>query len=441
MHTAFVGARPFNATTLPPFKLNNYGGNFGGSIIKNKLFFFVNNEGLQQVLDQPLNGFVPSEVYRNAVLAKSPALAPIISAYPLGLASGANRNVDLWYGSGVQMQNEDSGLFRIDYQIDNCTQLSLRFNTDHFTSVAPQLAGGGTYLTDTGFNNLKTPNAMIDLQHTFSPTMMNDAGFGFNRSEFAQGQTTALPYAVSITGLSSLNNPSGSIRNDNPFTFVDDATFVKGPHTFKTGIIIVRIQENKASPNTPNETLSFTNTTDFMNDVLNSDSYSGTVPVTGQRMTQYAGYALDEFELHSNVTLNLGLRYEYFGVDHEVLGRGIVVDPVTCPNVIRPAGSSWYQPNTHDFSPRVSVAWSPDLFHRKTVIRSGFGIFYGRGQFGNLGGPVSNITNNYTLNQTLAATGRDGPCSTGRVRVMASGYGVKNGNGARSGRMREFVLS
>jgi hypothetical protein len=391
-------ARSFNASSVSPFHLNNYGANFGGPILKNKLFFFVNYEGLRQVLDQPLNGLVPSAAFRAQVLAKSPALAPIVNAYPTGAVATKDPNAVEFFGAGRQTNSEDSGLFRIDYQVTDTTRLSVRFNTDHTTQILPQGAGSGTYLTDTGFTNLNTPNAVIDLQHTFSPTIINDLKYGFNRAEFAQGQTTALPYAVAVTGFSSLNNPSGSVRNDNSFSVVDDATFVNGRHTIKAGIDIRRLQENKSSPNSPNQTFTFNSESDFLNNILDSDSYTGTVPTTGQRMTEEFGYIMDTYQMKPNLTLNLGLRYEYFGVDHEVLGRGIVADPIACPNVICPTGTAWYQPNTHDFSPRLSFAWSPEMFHGKMVIRSGFGIFYGRGQFGGLGQAIGNVLGqDYTL--------------------------------------------
>jgi hypothetical protein len=95
--------------------------------------------------------------------------------------------------------------------------------------------------------------------------------------------------------------------------------------------------------------------------------------------------------------MNAGLRYEYFGQDHEVLGRGVNVNPLHCPNVVCPKSVPWYYPNLLDFSPRVSVAWAPARLNGKTVIRAGFGIYYGDGQFGSLGDPIGNISTDYTL--------------------------------------------
>jgi len=403
----YFDALPWNSSKVKTtLRLNNFGANLGGPILKDKAYFFVNYEALRQILNTAHSGYVPSDSYKAAVLAHRPALATILNAFPVSAIATANPNVMQWYGSGHSLNDEDSGLARVDIRLGERTNISIRANTDHFTNVIPQ------DLDATQFNNLNTPNAIIDVQHTFSPTLMNDARFGFDRAEFSQGQITKLPFSVSITGFTTLDNPSGSIRNDNSFTFVDDATLVRGRHTLKFGATVRRIQENKASPNSANEAYTYTvsgsnyltSSDGFYNNLMDSDSYAGTVPVTGQRMTEYFGYLLDEFELKPNLTLNAGLRYEYFGVDHEVEGRGIVVDPLSssCPNVVCPTGTQWYQPNLLNVSPRVSMTWSPDFDHGKLVVRSGFGIYDGNGQFGNLGTPVGNLATKYTLTQKQA---------------------------------------
>jgi hypothetical protein len=93
------------------------------------------------------------------------------------------------------------------------------------------------------------------------------------------------------------------------------------------------------------------------------------------------------------------LRYEYFGVDHLAHNSKayVLVDTVNCPNVVCPSSDPWYYPDLTDFSPRVSLAWAPAIFHNKGVIRAGFGIYYGNGQFGSLGNPPGNITTHYEL--------------------------------------------
>ncbi|QHN02596.1 TonB-dependent receptor [Granulicella sp. WH15] len=391
----YFDATPWGAAGfLPALRRNNYGANLGGPILKKKLFFFANYEAVREILNKPITGTVPTASFRAQVASQQPVLAPLINAYPLGQIAISPTSAT-YNGTGKQITREDSGLIRGDYHVSDRMSVFVRVNTDHYTQTAPDNLPPAT-----GFNNLNTPNATIGVQNTFTQRFFNDFRYGFNRAQFLQGQNTPFAFALSISPFTSIGNPSGSIRNDNSFTGIDDATFLFGRHTIKAGVTVRRVQENKASPNSPDETISYTSTSTFLSNLIDSDSYNGTVPLTGQRLTEYFGYVLDQYKLGSTVNLNIGLRYEYFGVNHEVLGRGISVDPLNCPNIVCPSNIGWYSPNLLDLSPRISGAWSPELLHGKTVFRAGFGIYYGFGQFGGLGTPISNITPaKYTLTQ------------------------------------------
>ena len=398
LRNSYFDATPWNAQGAnPALRLNNFGANIGGPIIKKKLFFFANYEALRQDQNDVLTGTVPSADFRTEVATVQPILAPLINAWPIGQVPIPGDISATWYGSGPEVTHEDSGLIRADYHINPKMSAFLRFNTDHYTETAPD-----TFTPSTAFNNLNTPNATIGVQNTFSSWFLNDARYGFDRAEFAQGQNTPFDFALQITPFTGLDTPSGSVRNDNSFTGIDDATFVRGKHTIKTGFTVRRVQENKASPNTPDETIEYNSTQTFLENLIDSDSYAGAVPVTGQRLTEYFGYALDQFKLSPTVNLNVGLRYENFGVDHEVLGRGINVDPINCPDVVCAPNIPWYYQSNLEFSPRIGVIWSPALMKGKTAIRSGFGIYDGFGQFGGLGQPIGNLATKYTLNQTQA---------------------------------------
>jgi hypothetical protein len=388
-------ATPWGAAGfLPALRRNNFGANIGGPIVKKRLFFFANYEAVHEILNTPLTGTVPSASYRAQVAAQQPLLAPLINAYPIGQVAIGPTSAT-FNGTGRQVTREDSGLIRADYHVNDRMTAFVRFNTDHYTQTAPD-----NLPPSIGFSNLNTPNATIGVQNTFSPKFFNDFRYGFNRAEFLQGQTTPFTFALQISPFTSIGNPSGSIRNDNSFTGVDDVTLLFGRHTIKTGMTVRRVQENKASPNTPDQTLEYTNTDTFLQNLIDTDTYNGTVPLTGQRMTEYFGYILDQFKFSQTLNLNVGLRYEYFGVNHEVLGRGISADPLNCPNIICPSTIGWYSPNLLDLSPRISAAWSPEMFHGKTVVRTGFGIYYGFGQFGGLSAPISNLTSQkYSLTQ------------------------------------------
>jgi hypothetical protein len=395
VRNAMFDARPFSAATLPPFHLNNFGASFGGPVIKNKLFFFANYEGVRQILGQPLTALVPTPAYRAEAIQKTPALALIVNAFPQGTLPSGDPNALFYYSFGRNLIDEDSGMFRVDYLVNDKTTAFLRFSTDHSVQQSP--AGS---LGETSFTNQYMPNSVIDVQHNFSPTILNDAKFGFNRSWNYGGNNALLPFALSITGFSSTTSAGAHPEVLNSYSWIDNITFVRGRHTIKAGVEFRRIQSNKGS--SYSETLSYNSETDFLNNVVNSDSVSPYMPDNGVRKLDDFGYVLDEMKVRPNLTFNLGLRYEYFGVPYEVDNRGQTFDPNSCPNLWCGHGNAWYFPNTHDFAPRLSLAWSPEIFHGKTVIRSGWGLFYGEGQLGPIAGAYKNDYASYTLNQTTA---------------------------------------
>ena len=84
LRNSFFDAKAFDSPAVAPFRMNNFGASFGGPIIRNKLFFFTNYEAVRQVFSQQVSGFVPTDAYRAQVTQKSPALAPLINAFPKG---------------------------------------------------------------------------------------------------------------------------------------------------------------------------------------------------------------------------------------------------------------------------------------------------------------------------------------------------------------------
>jgi hypothetical protein len=401
LRNSMFDARPWGSVTLPQLQLNNFGANLGGAAIKNKLFFFANWEAYRQVLAQQVTGLVPTAAYRAAVIKESPSLAPIVNSFVSGGSPTKDPNALSFSGAGRNPVQEDSGMTRVDYNINNKTNLFGRFATDHYSATSPngvQVNASGQL--NSAFNSITSPNGVIDLQRTFTSTLYTDLRFGFNRDEFHEGGNEVLPFSVSFSNLfSNLSLPATDDRYDTSYSLVDDTTKVWGRHTFKAGLMVRRVQENKNTPRIPVVTATYLNEANFMNNIMDSYQYQGASAMTGQRQTEYGAYIMDEIKVRPNLTINAGLRYDYWSVDHDVFGRGIVADPNTCPNLVCPPGSAWYNPDRTNLGPRLSVAWSPAKSHGKTVIRAGSGVFYGQGQFGHLGQPVGNLPTQFTLNQ------------------------------------------
>ncbi len=386
LRNSYFDARgPFD-TSLPPFRLNQFGGSLGGPIRKDKDFFFVTYEGLRQRIATTLIGFVPSAAYRASLPANSP-LQFVLSAYPVGNSRTSDPSVDRYTGSAKQLDNEDFGLFRYDHKFSDSNTLSIRYNIDNGVQNNPNGS-----LRDTQAVSLATHNAAITLNTILTPQTINVFKVGFNRSNYVVQNSSVLNQAFIVSPFSTLNDNTGQIQASNSFDWLDTITTVKGRHTLEAGFEIRRLQANSTATSANDYQFTYPSATAFLANQLQQASLVNTVPITGLRRTEYFGFVQDAWRITPNFTANLGLRYEYFGVPYEVKDRGVVFDPLSCPGGYCGKGAAYYFPDYNNVSPRVSIAWSPAGTHDKTVIRSGYGIFYGDGQIGDLNAPTDNTS-------------------------------------------------
>lgn len=398
---AFDATNPIdslNPNHQPPFHLSQYGGSLGGPIIRDKFFFFAAYEGYQQNLGQTLIGYVPSAAYRAQVLAKSPDLAPVVNAYPIGQSATTNPNISQWVGQGNQVGQENSGMFRLDYSFSPTTSLFWRANIDQANYLLPYSPSSGQYLDETQQLQSFPVNTVMTLTHAFSSNFLNDFKFGFNRGTTYTHflNPTGSLYAIAVAGLTTLNNGRLSTGVGNSFSWLDNLTWVKGRNVIKAGVQIRRLQMNQGSSSYG--TITYSSLSAFTSNQASRASITGQLPVNGLRKTQYFGYVQDEFKWKPTFTVNLGLRYSYFGVFHEVQGRSNPFDFETCgPLGYCGVGASFGQPNTTDFDPRISFAWAPAKYEGKTVIRAGFGIYHEDGQLDDQNVPNKNEVISYAL--------------------------------------------
>jgi len=399
----FDARQPVPVTTAaqPPLRLNQFGGSLGGPIVRNNTFFFLSYEGYRQRWGFPLSGLVPSASFRTQMLADSPILADIVKAYPQGQTHTSDPNVDQYISQGTQVVNENSAMLRLDHHFSNKTSAYLRLNYDRAVNTQP-LASSGQYLDDRQQLASSPVNGGIELLHIFSPSLVNEVKFGFNRSTAytTNINQTGIPYAVSVSGFTTLNNNKANVGVGNSFSGIDNLTWIRGRHMIKAGVEIRRIQLNQG--NTENGTVSFASTAAFLANQVNTGSLNGTLPVNGLRKTQYYGYAQDEFRWTPNFTINLGVRYSFFNIFHEVQGRANPFDFATCgPQGFCGVGASFGQQNYGDIDPRIAFAWSPKG-NNSTVIRAGFGMYHEDGQLDDQNLPISNEVFAYSLsNKTI----------------------------------------
>jgi Carboxypeptidase regulatory-like domain len=401
-NNVFDAKQPVPASAFqPPFKLNQFGGSIGGPIVRDKTFFFLAYEGYRQDWGFPLLGYVPSNAFRAQVAADSRALAPILNAYPVGQTLTSNPDVAQFSSEGKQVVNENSAMIRLDQRFSENTTAFVRFNIDRAVNTQP-LASSGQYLDDRQQLTSAPVNGGIELLHIFSPTLVNEVKFGFNRgtADTTDINQSGLPFAVSVSGFTTLNNNRVSTGVGNSFSEIDNLTWIKGRHTLKAGIEIRRIQLNQG--NTEAGTIAFASATAFDANLASTATLNGALPINGLRKTQFYSYIQDEFKMRPNFTLNLGARYSFFNIFHEVQGRANPFDFATCgPRGFCGVGASFGQPNYGDIDPRVAFAWAPRNT-LNTVLRGGFGFYHEDGQLDDQNLPISNEVFAYSLsNKTI----------------------------------------
>ena len=427
---AFEARTPFNGPSPNPFLLNQFGAAVGGPILRNKLFFYAAYEGLRQRLDGTQIGLVPSPNFIAQTELTSPALTPILKAFPIGTSPASNANVWNYVANGRQVDNEDSGMIRLDYHFSPKTTAFVRFNSDQAFETTP--TGNLTALT---LFDTKANSGEVELLHVFTPSLINEFKFGINQNFYHSGTLSPLPYTVSVSGLSSF---AGDTTSDNPsksISFLDDWTWSKGRHTLKFGFEIKPLFLNQGSSS--KGTLSYSSPTNFLDNVLNTASYTALLPLVRQRKTEYFMYAEDEWKVTQNLTVNMGVRYNIYNALHAVNNQAVPFDFGTCGGFC-PNTYSFFNPRYNDVDPRVGVAWA----HGNTVFRAGGGIYHSDAQLDDQDLPISNTVQAYSFNSTNPAfTGLSYPLTPYLAYAEAGGLGVVSPRDLDRNRKDAYVAS
>jgi hypothetical protein len=405
---------------IPPFRFGQYGMSVGGPIVKDKLFFFLNYEGLRQYGGATTRVLVPSPSIQRQTLAQSPQMCSILQAFPWRASTGSigNCNPIFVYPDGAFIDqtanalpdsdqftapapttvHEDTWLARIDYKINDKTLLYGRAQRD----ISLVSGTNGASVPYDLIQTINHPaNYFIALQQTLSPRVVNEVKVYVNRAPFINPQVAPLPYSVHTNNWVQINDDNADHEVGTTYGVIDNLTWVHGAHTFKTGMEIRRIRLNQGK--TADNNLYFADNsgaldTGFVNASLYQIAYTSSWCCHKFRRTFYLPYFQDEWKVTPTLTLNMGLRWEYYGVANEADNRTTVFDvtqfhgvclgpgstngpyptPINTPPC--PTNPALYNSDYTNFDPRVSFAWAPSVFNGKTVIRAGFGIYTGAAQ-------------------------------------------------------------
>jgi len=419
---------PFNGSSPNPFLLNQFGAGVGGPIKKDKLFFYANYEGLRQRLDGTQIGLVPSPSFISEAELKSPALIPILSEFPAGTSPTSKASVWNYVGNGRQIDNEDSGMIRLDYHFSQKTTAFVRFNSDEAFETTP--TGNLTALT---LYDTKANSGVFELLHVFNPTLVSEFKVGTNQNFYHSGTDSPLPYTFSVSGFSSFGGASTSDDPSKTISVLDDWSWSKGKHTFKFGFEAKRDFLNQGS--SQKGTLSYSSTANFLNNDVGTASYTALLPLVRQRKNEYWAYAEDEWKVTENFTVNMGVRYNFFNALHAVNNDAVPFDFATCGGFC-PRTDSYFHPRYDDIDPRIGLAWS----HGGTVLRAGGGIYHTDGQLDDQNLPISNTVDAYSFNNTNPLfAGLSYPLAPYLAYAEAGGLGVVSPRDLDRNRKDDYV--
>jgi hypothetical protein len=395
-------AKTYFDSTLPPLRMNQFGGGMGGPIIKDRTFFYLNYEGLRQSIgDTQSAAYVPNAAARALVIATSPALKDLVNEFPKGVAPYADdpQWTDQTLPYGTDRTREDYGMARIDHKFNESTTAFVRENIDSAYLDQPADSAGARTLTD-----IAPENIVFALQKVFSPRLVNETKFGVNRSVWTPIVQGSAPLDLGVGGDVAWTGLSGSSKQEEAgttFSFIDNLTNNHGRNSFKYGVDIRRIRLNNSGNAITTSSIGYTSFSNFQHNLADSMSLDVGQGLVGLRRTFYMGYAQDELKLTPNLTLNAGLRYEFYSVMHEVQGRSLTVS-AACGGFC-PEGAPFYRPNYKDFGPRFGLSWAPSALKEKTVIRTGFGIYFGANQNDDFSDPTESVAPRYSASTNLPA--------------------------------------
>jgi len=387
-----LDAKDYFETSKQPLRLNQFGGNLAGPIVKGKVFFFVNYEGDRthvtniNALNHTLSAFARSQFMPSmqpvlAQFAPIPAgcnaiPAPANCVYP-GFLDGNNAQTqgsDMIYDPAVlpNIVREDTGSVRVDYNVSGNDRVFFRYNiNDSLTNYTYGMNQG-----QVSPQALRTQLGKFDETHTFNSTLLNEFSVAINRFYSNTNSNTPTPlvgFAGFFTDLGSLPGPN-TFNQITPFAdleIFDNLSKTIGKHTLHFGPQI-RINRN-------NEWLREQQTYDFASISNLEDNQPfvlgkiGFPSFVGNRNTNWDFYIQDDWKVSRQFTLNLGLRYDYNTTWATGPGQGQNFDVTT--QSFLPLNQAAYNAPKGDVAPRVGFAWDP-FGKGKTVVHGYGGLFY-----------------------------------------------------------------
>jgi Carboxypeptidase regulatory-like domain len=466
-----------------PLHRNQFGANLGGPIRRDKVFFFVDAESTLLRLGEDFNNVVPSQAERGGDFSGSSAVitnpatgkpfprnvipASLITPQAqyllkyMPLPNSVTGQIYRAINTSPLKQQLDKGDIRVDYQMTAADHLMGRYSiADNHETDPNAYAPMGTFpLRSRG----QDPEARWT--HIFSPQWINEAQMSYYRSYFFftssfQGQNVndeagiqgldglAPPEYAGFPGITIANysNFTGASLNSYPksnrlrsWQYVDRVTHIVGKHDIRFGFEWFHNKleyisgSNSVGQFTFNGSYTGDNFADFLLGYAKSGTRSYFRNIWGNIGNFQGYYFQDDYRVRSDLTLNLGFRWEINPFYNGIHGQTTGFDPVTGDLIIpsnfsleaQPQTATLYPlfqdrielsggqglptsvrpPDDRDVAPRIGFAWNPN--GGKWVVRSGYGIFYGYPDDNNINNSQNTVP--FIASQTVNNTGSTPP--------------------------------
>ena len=369
---------------IPPLKRNQFGGYLGGPLAKDKTFFFGSYEGLRQDRGLTTIATVPSRATR-ARADISPVTRPYLLLYPEpnGRETGATGPYSVQVTSPT---GENYAVGKVDHTISAAHSVSARYFWDK--AQVDQDTAIPFWTTDT---RTKSQSFVGEHKWIIRSNLLNVAKVAWNRAYEATDNIEKRSFDpalffipgtrfanISVSGINSLgpdtNTPT--FVDLKSLQFIDNVAWSASSHNVKSGVSITRYMNDQDSSFDFGGNYAFTSLENFLQN--RPGTYEGQAPgsTTDRRWRQnlIGLYVQDDWSAKRNLTVNLGVRYEFITTPHELGGREASMPDLQAKDTVA-GGPIFKNPSFTNVAPRVGFAWDM-TGDGKNALHGGAGLFF-----------------------------------------------------------------
>ncbi|HTR34514.1 MAG TPA: TonB-dependent receptor [Bryobacteraceae bacterium] len=343
------------------YHFNQFGGNIGGPVVKDKLFFFFDYDGQRNTTPNPvfLQVAPPADALSQQAFQ---SLQQYLTPYSNGL-------------------NNDVYLGKVDWNISSAERLTVRYNANRFVGKNFENTGPSSAMGHTGNSNVTTDNIAAIHTLTIGTASVLESRFIFTRDNEPGFANSDAPEAfIRQNGATVLsigrNDFSPRYTNAKTYQWAEAYSLITGRHLFKFGLDMDFQSIDNYFPGNFSGSFTFNSYADFAADKPFSltQAFAGANtagPLSKPNVNEYAFYAQDSWRMTDRLTLNYGLRYDFFDYAQPTVSN---------PDAgLAAAGLNTSRINLdeNNIAPRFGFAYRIDN-EGKFVVRGGYGIYYGR---------------------------------------------------------------